>query len=105
MSGTTAAVKRGPQRHPCWEICQRPSASSWNSICSFCAEAVTADTTVASTHIVFTCTVIPDEKRAWFKQQLRKGCFEDALAPDDLPEDKRRKLFKGQRAGAQLLGC
>jgi hypothetical protein len=105
MAQPAAPAGRGRKRNPCWGICERPSPFSKNAICSYCSETVAADTTIANTHIVFTCTAIPAEKRAWFKQQLSKGFFDEAVAPEDLPEDKRRKLFKEPPAGGQRDKC
>jgi hypothetical protein len=53
MAQPAAPAGRGRPRNPCWGICERPSATSRHSICSFCSETVVADTTVANTHIVF----------------------------------------------------
>lgn len=98
MSGAAGSRNVGRPVHPVFQICERATKRSSYCICCHCHEAVPNDTTVATTHVSFQCQSISNEKRTWFKQQLRKGFFDDPIAPDELPPSKKQKL--GRRSGA-----
>jgi hypothetical protein len=87
-AGPSAAGRAKPGRppHPCWT--DVPKANTSSGVCSHCHQGVTANTGIATAHLLWQCPAIPAERRQAFRQELERGFFPIVTA-DDLSPAKR----------------